>query len=356
MAKSVLFFAVYAFAGWMLETVYASWRQGKWVNRGFLKGWFCPIYGFGAILILGLSQWIHDLGWGAVWSNVVLWGTAVIVVTLLEYVTGWALVKKFHRKWWDYSDMKFNLDGHICLGYSLLWGTLALFLAEYLHPFVESRIGLLTSQAAQAAMWLLLFYFVADFCLSVKEALIERGPLPFSTAELLRLDEYEECVRELLEHDEVQGMEQFIHHHKTNRLHHSIQVSFTSYMACRLLGFDYRSAARGALLHDFFQYDWREDRTDGRLHAFSHPHEALENANRLFSLNKVEQDIIVKHMWPLTLALPRYKETVVVLLADKYCTLKEYVVWLRDRRAEARAAVGTEPQDEWQEEGSYKVL
>jgi uncharacterized protein len=93
------------------------------------------------------------------------------------------------------------------------------------------------------------------------------------------------------------------------------------------MGFDYRSAARGGLLHDFFLYDWHIGKPYRGLHGFIHPYIALENANQYFCLNELEKDVIQKHMWPLTIRLPRYKETFVVLLVDKYCATKEIVNW-----------------------------
>jgi uncharacterized protein len=86
--------------------------------------------------------------------------------------------------------------------------------------------------------------------------------------------------------------------------------------------FDYLSAARGGMLHDFFLYDWHITKHGG-LHGFTHSAAALENADRLFCLNDLEKDIILKHMWPLTIRMPRYKESFVVLIIDKYCASME---------------------------------
>ena len=84
--------------------------------------------------------------------------------------------------------------------------------------------------------------------------------------------------------------------------------------------------ARAAMLHDLFLYDWRKSQRDVEiygLHAFAHPKIALKNASKIFDLNNKEQDIIVKHMWPVTLSLPKYKESFVITFADKYSALKE---------------------------------
>lgn len=136
-------------------------------------------------------------------------------------------------------------------------------------------------------------------------------------------EDYEKCIRDLIRHERVGSMRNFIQHGGINCLEHSLYVSYSSYRICRRLGLDYRSAARGGLLHDFFLYDWHTGKPHKGLHGFIHPYIALQNAKRYFDLNDREKDIIRKHMWPLTLSLPRYRESFVVLLADKYCAAME---------------------------------
>ncbi|MDV3427642.1 MAG: HD family phosphohydrolase [Bacillota bacterium] len=139
------------------------------------------------------------------------------------------------------------------------------------------------------------------------------------------LQEYKNCISDLAENETVCSMEGFIQHSNITCLQHSIYVSYTSYLICRHIGLDYRSAARGGLLHDFFLYDWHITKSDNGMHGFTHPYTALKNANKLFNLNDVEKDIIVKHMWPLTIKLPKYKETFIVVFADKYCACMEII-------------------------------
>ncbi|MFL0194785.1 HD family phosphohydrolase [Clostridium sp. WILCCON 0269] len=138
-------------------------------------------------------------------------------------------------------------------------------------------------------------------------------------------DEYKHCINDLIQNEAVLSMGNFIQHSNISCLRHSIYVSYMSYLVCKKLGLDYSSAARGGLLHDFFLYDWHIKRYDSGLHGFTHPYTALGNANKLFHLNDVEKDIIVKHMWPLTIKLPKYKESFVVTLADKYCASMEII-------------------------------
>ncbi|AHF09919.1 MULTISPECIES: HD domain-containing protein [Dehalobacter] len=139
-------------------------------------------------------------------------------------------------------------------------------------------------------------------------------------------DEYRDCIQELIINEKLYVMEKYIHHKHITCLEHSFSVSYTSFILCRRLGLDFRSAARGGLLHDFFLYDWHTTKPEKGLHGFTHPSAALENAGKYFILNDVEKDIIVKHMWPLTVKLPRYTESFVVAFADKYCALFEIII------------------------------
>lgn len=136
--------------------------------------------------------------------------------------------------------------------------------------------------------------------------------------------EFELIIHEIAENETVQSMKNFRQHYDTSCYDHCMQVSFISYKVCKKLNLDYKSAARAAMIHDLFLYDWRH-KVEGRkgLHAFTHPHIALENALKLFELSEKEQDIILKHMWPLTIKLPKYPESYVVTLVDKYSTILE---------------------------------
>lgn len=135
--------------------------------------------------------------------------------------------------------------------------------------------------------------------------------------------EFDECIADLIDHEAVQSMKSFMQHSNISCLRHCLFVSYISFRLCKKLGLDYRSAARGALLHDMFLYDWHLTRPPEGLHAFVHPSIALRNATVYFNLNGREKDIILNHMWPVTTRLPRCREAFIVLLADKYCASME---------------------------------
>ena len=133
---------------------------------------------------------------------------------------------------------------------------------------------------------------------------------------------YKNCISDLIQNEIVHSMKDFVQHINVTCLE---LVSYNSYLICKRLGLNCYLAARGGLLHNFFLYDWHIAKPYKGLHRFIHPYVALENANKHFNLNDLEKDIIKKHMWPLTLRLPRYKEAFIVAFVDKYCTSKEII-------------------------------
>jgi uncharacterized protein len=138
--------------------------------------------------------------------------------------------------------------------------------------------------------------------------------------------EFYKNIDEYLASEYVQSMKQYIQHGNTTTYRHCIMVSYYSYWICLRLHLkcDMKSVAKGALLHDFYLYDWHEPDSSHRLHGFYHSGVALVNARKHFVLNPIEEDIIAKHMWPLTITkLPKYKESLVVCFVDKLCSVAE---------------------------------
>lgn len=136
---------------------------------------------------------------------------------------------------------------------------------------------------------------------------------------------YYEMVADLLESEIVLQMKQYMHHGHTTCFQHCLNVSYYNYLLCRLLSLDARAGARAGLLHDLFLYDWHTYvRAKGqRMHGWTHAGTALANVRKYFEITPMEADIIEKHMFPMNIALPKYKETVVIILVDKVCGLWE---------------------------------
>lgn len=110
-----LYFLWYSLLGWIMETIYCSIKERRFVFRGFLKGPICPIYGFGVLMmVLVLSRFTQNV--------FLFYLVATVTMSAWEYFVGWLLEKTTHMKYWDYSDHRFNLEGRICLNTSLFWG------------------------------------------------------------------------------------------------------------------------------------------------------------------------------------------------------------------------------------------
>lgn len=128
------FFLIYSFLGWCAEVVFAAVTTGKLVNRGFLNGPVCPIYGFGMLAALvALAPVRQNLG--------LLFLGGMALASAIELAGGWALKKLFHTSWWDYSDQPFNLGGYICLSFSLLWGLAVVGVVRLVHPPIEAMVA-----------------------------------------------------------------------------------------------------------------------------------------------------------------------------------------------------------------------
>ncbi len=159
----------------------------------------------------------------------------------------------------------------------------------------------------------------------------------------LLYEEFYGYIADLLQMKEVQALKDFRHHKISTRFQHSLNVSYYHYKLCRWFRLDVSSAARAGLLHDLYFYDTKSyRRQDHKLrHSKYHPMAALENASRLVPVNAKEQDMIIKHMWPMTLQRPQYAETYLLTLVDKYCAVIEILLpqpgwlwrWMKHRFA-----------------------
>ena len=149
------YFLIYSCLGWCLEVIYAAVTTGQLVNRGFLNGPVCPIYGFGMVIVLfALTPLSHSL--------LLLYLGGVILPSALELVGGWALYKLYHTRWWDYSDYPFNIGGYICLEFSLLWGVGTLIVMKLVHPIIADAVALIPPLVGLVLMFLLYAIYAAD--------------------------------------------------------------------------------------------------------------------------------------------------------------------------------------------------
>lgn len=165
----LFFFYVYCFLGWCFESAYVSLKNRRPINRGFMRGPFLPIYGSGAIMMLVVSNPFQTLNvpWNYVWTYI----GGCIGATILEYITGVLMESLFKVRYWDYSNQKFNFQGHICLSSSLAWGGLTLLMTYLLHKPVEYAVLAIPGAVLSGMTFLLTAVIGADFALSFKAAL-----------------------------------------------------------------------------------------------------------------------------------------------------------------------------------------
>ncbi len=149
------FFLIYSCLGWCLEVIYAAVSTGQLVNRGFLNGPVCPIYGFGMIIVLFTLSPLAD-------NLLLLYLGGVILPSVLELVGGWALYKLYHTRWWDYSDFPFNIGGYICLEFSLLWGVGTVVVMKAVHPVIAGFVEMVPQMVGFVLMCILYACYAAD--------------------------------------------------------------------------------------------------------------------------------------------------------------------------------------------------
>lgn len=151
--------------------------------------------------------------------------------------------------------------------------------------------------------------------------------------DLIKKDnEFNDIIHPLIENKTVQEMKNFRQHYETTCFDHCLTAAYYCYCICKKYHLDYTSATRAAMLHDLFLYDWRERQPNRKgLHAFTHGKTACENACKLFDLNDKEKDIIIKHMWPVTISFPKSFEGFILTFVDKYCAMSESFEILKSR-------------------------
>ncbi len=155
-----LWLMIYSVIGWVYESTICSIGQRKLINRGFLNGPYCPIYGTGAVLVL--------LVLGRIQNPVLLFFAGAVLTCSLEYLTSWLMEKLFHARWWDYSKRKFNIGGRVCLIGAVVFGAFSVVLILVLHPWVKSLTDRLTDTALTWICAILLVGIVSDLIVTVK--------------------------------------------------------------------------------------------------------------------------------------------------------------------------------------------
>ena len=149
----ISYFFIYSFLGWIIETIYAILINGFFVKRGFLYGPICPIYGFGAVILIMSTKRLY----GKPFMKFLI---STVAFTLFEYLVSLVLEMLFGLRWWDYSNDFLNIQGRVSLLYSIFWGLIGLFLLENLHPRVQNLIQKMNAKISKNAQGVLVRMFI----------------------------------------------------------------------------------------------------------------------------------------------------------------------------------------------------
>lgn len=161
LTKIFLFFIIYSFLGWIVETLFVFLDTKKLINRGFLIGPYCPIYGVGGILVTYFLSNYKD-------NIFITFGMAVIIFAILEYFTNYIMEKLFKARWWDYTNFKYNINGRICLEILIPFGLLGCFAIYVVNPIIFSLLNIINPSSLKIIALLLFIIFIIDFTVSLK--------------------------------------------------------------------------------------------------------------------------------------------------------------------------------------------
>lgn len=154
------YFLIYAFLGWCCEVVFAAAMHGKFVNRGFLNGPVCPVYGFGVCLVVFVLYPIKE-------NLLALFLGSMLLTSAIELVAGYLMEKCFHHRWWDYSKRPLNIGGYVCLLFSLLWGLACVLVIDVAHPLVAKLVSLIPVKLTVILLAVLYAVLLADLVVTV---------------------------------------------------------------------------------------------------------------------------------------------------------------------------------------------
>lgn len=153
-------FFIYGFLGWCMEVCFVTVSRGVVVNRGFLGGPICPIYGVGMLGVLLLVEPVKD-------KLFLLFLLGMLLCSAVELFTGWVLEKIFHTRWWDYSDRPFQLGGYICLAFSIMWGLAVTFAVRLIHPLIMGMVSRIPTVPGGIILGILIALFAADLTVTL---------------------------------------------------------------------------------------------------------------------------------------------------------------------------------------------
>jgi uncharacterized membrane protein len=202
----IFYFLIYSSLGWICETIYCAIIDKKIVNRGFLKGPYCPIYGVGALIVITILAPVSD-------NVILLFLCGMLLTSILEYFTGFLLETIFNLKWWDYSDYRFNIKGRVCLLNSILFGLLSVITVNFIDPIIVKIIEKIPANFSIVICGVLGIIFIMDTIFTGYKVLQLSGKLQEINVLYQELKEKSEIYKDIL-HQNIEKLDELIEHEK----------------------------------------------------------------------------------------------------------------------------------------------
>ena len=194
------YFFVYGVLGWCVEVAFAAVKEGRFVNRGFLNGPICPIYGVGVVSVIFSLQGFSE-------SLLILYLASAVLVTFIEWLTGYVMDRIFHQKWWDYSGQPLNIGGYVCLPFSLIWGVFCVFIVKCFQPLVAHLTGYIPHIAGIVILVILSIAMLADLYVTASAILKLNKRLEAMEKIAAELREFSDRMGENIYENVKDGME-----------------------------------------------------------------------------------------------------------------------------------------------------
>ena len=182
----IFYFFFYSFIGWFFESCYCSIRPKKWVNRGFLRGPICPIYGTGGLVMMICLLPLRHITKNLYVNEFLIFITGAILCDIVEFMTSYIMEKLFNARWWDYSNKKFNIQGRICLTHTFYWGTCSCLFVFILEPIMNLY---LVGQVSESSRNILTYIFLTVFAFDLLDTVINALGIRDISSKFMKLSE-----------------------------------------------------------------------------------------------------------------------------------------------------------------------
>lgn len=182
----IFYFFFYSFIGWFFESCYCSIRPKKWINRGFLRGPICPIYGTGGLVMMICLIPLRHITENLYLNELLIFIAGAILCDIVEFMTSYIMEKLFNARWWDYSNKKFNIQGRICLTHTFYWGTCSCLFVFILEPIMNLY---LVGQVSESSRNILTYIFLTVFAFDLLDTVIHALGIRDISSKFMKLSE-----------------------------------------------------------------------------------------------------------------------------------------------------------------------